>query len=739
MEYYNIYIGKDSARNVIEELGKVEMVQFVDLNQERGNAKTLFNKEIRYLEKMKLKLNAIAEEIESRDVAIAEGLNNTTQNINEVEDQLEEAFLRLQNLKEIEAETDEYLLRLKEDRFILKECEAFFGEEVEEGDSYVVHLGYLIGIISKGKSQIFDSVVFNLLRRNFVIHKSDIFLGKEENKTCYIVLTHGGESLSKANKIFCSLGGRVHNMKEGKYREITKGVLTVTSLISQITRVSANNKEALREFLENISRKVRDWKFVISKEIEIFRTLNFFQGDYQLDNPRMVEGDKEPVGGRGLGESVEETTIIGDAWIPKRFRTKFEELIQTVNEGVGPVSFERTVTAATPPTFIVTNEYTDLYQQLNNMFETPGYKEINPGIFILFTFPALFGIMFSDAFHGLLLLLLSAWLFWKKARIGEGRASPLISTMIEGRYVLLSLGVSGVYFGLLFNEFGSVALPLFKSQVLGQASFYPFGIDWGWREARNRSEFINNLKMKMAVVVGTIHMGFGIVLAAINAISSIEKVKLYTEIFPQILAFSSFNGYIVFLIFFKWVVLGRSGGEKAKVSLIEVLVEMYTSPLKPTRLYSGQGYVQRLLFSTTISSSIWLVVSKPLYFVIARRKKIEWGTFMIEHFIHSMEFGVGLISNTASYLRLWAVSLAHSTLTEILHERTFGHSLLAGIALSPVYALIVVTLLCGMEGVSTALHALRLNWIEFNSKFVAGKGIPFAPLAFREEIDTDDR
>merc|ERR1719471_2453655 len=229
------------------------------------------------------------------------------------------------------------------------------------------------------------------------------------------------------------------------------------------------------------------------------------------------------------------------------------------------------------------------------------------------------------------------------------------------------------------------------------------------------------------------------------------------EFIPQLIFMVGFFNYMQFIIIYKWCTNWIEKDRPAP-GLITLLVDMVLHPgdiSDENQLFDDgdlQATIQVIFLLAMFISVPWMLLMKPL--VLRQRIKAReaqqalhgdghghgdedegFGAIMIEQVIHTIEYVLGTISNTASYLRLWALSLAHAQLAEVFYEKTIltgmksGNGFMVFITCAMFFGMTGAVLLM-MDVLECFLHALRLHWVEFQNKFYYADGVPFIPYSY---------
>ncbi|KAJ1834829.1 H(+)-transporting V0 sector ATPase subunit a [Coemansia sp. RSA 2711] len=652
-----------------------------------------------------------------------------------------------------------------------------------------INVGFIAGVISRDRIATLERVLWRSLRGNMFLNYVDIEepisdpnLEEPVYKSAFIVFAHGESLRARATKITESLGATLYQVDSSAERR-QEDLIDTMSRLDDLLHILMNNNVARFNELTSVSEQLNTWFAVVRKEKAIYHTLNLFNYD------------------------ANRNCLIAEGWCATNDIPAIQSALHLATEDAGsnvPTVLQELRTTKEPPTFIRTNKFTDGFQNIVDAYGVPKAGEVNPGLFTCITFPFLFALMFGDLGHGFLMTLCAALLCVYEKRLAWLAKDESLRMFFTGRYIILLMGIFSMFTGLLYNDIFSRAMGFFASGwawptdqggegVTVEATkldhVYPIGIDPAWHHAGNSLLFTNSYKMKMSIVLGVIHMTLGICLQVPNALHFKKRINILHVFIPQIIFLFSIFGYLVFAIILKWSTdwyARDAGGELTHVSppsLLNMLIYMFLSPGSVSddeKMFRGQAALQTFLLLLALVCVPWMLLVKPMILrrehqkiisegygrisshvrvssegdgiggavVVAEQEEMEEDDFdfadiMINQTIHTIEFCLNSISNTASYLRLWALSLAHAQLSEVLWTMTFLPTLKMTGPYQPVavmcgfavWFVLTFSILIGMEGLSAFLHALRLHWVEFNNKFYDGTGVKFEPFSFKAVLD----
>jgi V-type H+-transporting ATPase subunit a len=652
-----------------------------------------------------------------------------------------------------------------------------------------VKLGFVSGVINRLKFNSFERVLWRSTRGNLFMRHAEIeqkikdpHTGEMVDKNVFIIFYQGERSQAKIKKICESFGANLYPCPEtGRER---KDLLTqVNGRLEDLETVLKRSKKHRRQILLDIGHSIKAWKEKVIKEKAIYHTMNMFNYD------------------------VGRKCLIAEGWCPKTATESIVTAMRQATETSGalvPSILSVIQSHEEPPTYHKTNDFTAAFQNIVDAYGIAHYREVNPAVFTVITFPFLFAVMFGDIGHGFLLTMYAAYLCLDK-RLKGVKLNEMIQTTYDGRYMLLLMGLFSMYTGLLYNECFSVALdfgsnwkvPSGEMYIPGangtvptslpttmvridENRAYEFGVDPAWNGAPNSLNYYNSLKMKLSIILGVTQMIVGICLSAFNGFYFKHYVDVIAEFVPQILFMLCLFGYLVFLCLYKWaqpyshwIELGID-----PPFLLNVMIQMFLSPVnlaKENKLFQQQAVLQPILLLIAVLCIPVMLLAKPLYLREKNKKALQripthegdghhgghgghghdeeefdFSEIFVKQCIHTIEYVLGAISNTASYLRLWALSLAHSELSIVFWENLFmtlyslggDAGLVAQIFTAWIgfgaWAGVTFGVLLIMESLSAFLHALRLHWVEFQNKFYKGDGYMFTPFSYERIISGAD-
>lgn len=349
------------------------------------------------------------------------------------------------------------------------------------------------------------------------------------------------------------------------------------------------------------------------------------------------------------------------------------------------------------PTIMRNSRFIRPFEALTRLYGVPTYAEIDPTPFLAITFPLLFGLMFGDMGHGIVLIIsgvIGAFVFRKK----KGEIKNYC-------WIVFYCGIAAVFWGYFYGAF-------FGTEDFLGIPLTPFSFNLPFIGRVTLQNILSNpfTIFLFMIFVGVIHINIGWFIQFLNYW---RKKKKYLALSDSLMK--------IFLI---------TGGM--------VLIFSYGFNLD-----AWLSYPYPILL--VLIPGILIIILKPIgrLFGISYLKKESIGALMAEGTIDTFETILSILSNVLSYIRLLALSLVHITLmlaiitmSELITVPTISPGMEIGSLMSAIGLQIfrIVGLIFGnlvvilLEGLLAFINSLRLHFYEFFSKFYTGTGINFYPF-----------
>jgi V-type H+-transporting ATPase subunit a len=587
MKFVKFILNFDCKFELIEQLGHLGCVQFKDLNPELNAFQRRFVQDVRRAEELQRILKLLHSAIDSvpdlaEDFASYEpdpklkamrSLGEIEQYLAEKEEELKDLNSKHDALYRHQQEVVEFLE-------VLNGCKGFLknvrNEPIENSQGVELKekllrekedggMQYVAGCIPTSMVNKLSRILARNFRNKvvFVSHQIEqlIFDPRQDksnekiSKTVFMCFYHYPAFTPKIVKLVESFSATKYTIPESSFERDRLRNDFENKLKSIDTTLSTLN-DYRRQSLGRLVPLIETWDHLVRVHKGSASALNLFKYTEGKGSGRVVEGQGWVAASEM--EVVHEALAAG-ARIAKSSTSSY--IVEEITPGEHDI----------PPTYWKTNKLTAGYQGMINAYGCARYKELNPAIFSVITFPFMFGVMFGDSGHGFLMALMAGYLIYKEGPIGADKKKNEIFGMIfGGRYLIFMMGLFGLYMGTIYNDTFSVAFKAGESQFLECSNHvadgpptkctrpyvdnvvYPFGFDPQWSHSSNKLSYQNSVKMKQAIVLGVVHMSLGIFCKLFNLLYYNKKPQIFLMWIPEFIFMTFIFGYLVIIIFVKW-------------------------------------------------------------------------------------------------------------------------------------------------------------------------------------------
>jgi V/A-type H+-transporting ATPase subunit I len=328
-------------------------------------------------------------------------------------------------------------------------------------------------------------------------------------------------------------------------------------------------------------------------------------------------------------------------------------------------------------------------QMLMDVYSRPMYTEVDPTLMLSIVFPLFFGLILGDVGYGLMLLVLC---FVLRAFLKGEEGTQLLA-------VLRNASISSIIFGLLYSEFLGFALPW-------TPIMFSRHLKIGGGEAGGHGPAIPEL-MVMAIWIGILHITLGRILGMINHARQDHGEHRTKTVMANFGWLAVMWGILILI----W-----------SIAAVPLMPDFTTLP----KIVAG-------INGAAIVGVVMLILGVVL---IARDSALE-----------IVELPT-IISHVLSYARIVAVGLSSVAIAMVVNFIAIGMLItpqLGNITILGVLIIIVgvVVFLLGhalnmaLGILGAGLHSIRLQYVEFFTKFYKGGGMKYNPFGIKRRFTED--